>query len=101
MIRKLENIQQLNDKAKRNEVYKEQLHQNLREYLSWKNSLFKQNNLNKSATGASFSKGDNKKLAQGGALFPMMNMEEMDPEAIMNNTKNTKVDAKQGKTENE
>ena len=38
--------------------------EHLREYLSWKNSLFKQNNLNKSAGGSSFIKADNgKKLA--------------------------------------
>jgi len=37
------------------------LHQHLREYLSWKNSLFKQNNLNKSAGGSSFIKADNGK----------------------------------------
>lgn len=34
---KLDLIIHLNGEAKRNEAFKEQLHQQLREYLSWKN----------------------------------------------------------------
>ena len=33
----------LNNQAKVNDIYKESLHSTLREYLSWKNALFKQN----------------------------------------------------------
>jgi len=47
MSLKLDAIQDLNNQAKKNDVYKEKLHQALREYLSWKNSLFKQSILNK------------------------------------------------------
>ena len=51
MIEKLETIVVLNEQAKQNDVFKEKLHQNLREYLSWKNSLFKQHVLNKQYSG--------------------------------------------------
>lgn len=43
MIVKLDQIQNLNDQAKKNDVFKEKLHQTLRDYLSWKNQIFKQN----------------------------------------------------------
>jgi len=43
MIAKLDQIQNLNDQAKKNDSFKEKLHQTLRDYLSWKNQIFKQN----------------------------------------------------------
>ena len=41
MIVKLDQIQTLNDQAKKNDQFKEKLHQTLRDYLSWKNQIFK------------------------------------------------------------
>ena len=56
MIQKLESIQYLNNQAKKNDIFKEKLHQTLREYLSWKNSLFKQNFIQKQACEVNFAR---------------------------------------------
>ena len=58
--------------------------------MSWKNSLFKQNNLSKSGADNALAKNDgtNKKLTtQSGALFPLMSMENIDADEIINNAK--------------
>jgi hypothetical protein len=61
--------------------------------------LFKQNNLNKSAAGSSFIKADNgKKLAQSGALFPLMNMDNVDADEIITNSRLRESEKAGGKT---
>lgn len=61
--------------------------------------MFKQNNLSKSANGTSFAKNTNgKKLAGSGALFPLMNMDNIDADEIINSSKNEKLEAELGKS---
>lgn len=56
MIGKLDQIQTLNNQAKKNDIYKEKLHQTLRDYLSWKNQIFKQNFIQNLPSEVDYSK---------------------------------------------
>jgi len=56
MIAKLDQIQNLNDQAKKNDSFKEKLHQTLRDYLSWKNQIFKQNFIQNQPSDVDYSK---------------------------------------------
>jgi hypothetical protein len=56
MILKLDQIQNLNNQAKKNDIFKEKLHQTLRDYLSWKNQIFKQNFIQNLPSEVDYSK---------------------------------------------
>jgi len=84
MINKLDVILELNDQAKKNDVYKERLHQNLREYLSWKNSLFKQNVLNKTANSP-FEPNFSRLFTNNGKKNGILDYGKLDPDDIINN----------------
>ena len=65
MIVKLDQIQTLNNQAKKNDIYKEKLHQTLRDYLSWKNQIFKQNFIQNIPSEVDYSKLFNCNKNQG------------------------------------
>ena len=46
----------MNDQAKKNDTFKEKLHQTLRDYLSWKNQIFKQNFIQNQPSEVDYSK---------------------------------------------
>ena len=80
----------MNNQAKKNDVYKEKLHQALREYLSWKNSLFKQNILNKQTPeiniGRLFNTGQRFNGTNAYIDYNKLNAEELGKEAQITET---------------